>query len=77
MFTTIATMLFESSMVLLGKVAWQAVFERFYTRLVIYGLTEIKTMTTNDVVDDTVQDIINQLKGKKLKVVEDLNQNKG
>jgi hypothetical protein len=67
-------MLLETTKIIIGKVGWSAVFERFYTRLVIYGLNKIKSMTTNDVIDDTVQDIINQLKGKRLKVVDE---NKG
>jgi len=70
MISTLVTMFWEMSIAILGKVAWKAVFERFYTRLVIYGLNKIKSMSTNDVVDDTVQDIINELKGKKLAVID-------
>ncbi len=55
---------------MLGKVTWRVVFERFYTRLLIYSLKKIKNMNTNDVIDDTVQDIIDILKGKRLAIID-------
>jgi len=70
MLSTLVTMIYEMSIAILGRVAWTAVFERFYTRLLIYSLKKIQTMSTNDVVDSTVEDIINSLKGKKLAVVD-------
>ncbi|EOC1765409.1 hypothetical protein [Vibrio fluvialis] len=36
----------------------------------IWGLEKIKTLSTNDVTQETVNDIILSLKGKKLKEVE-------
>jgi len=60
----------ETTLAFISKVAWKAVFERFYTRLVVFGLNKLKAMSTNDVVDDTVQDIIDSLKGKKLAVID-------
>ena len=66
------TMLKEIFLSLIAKVAFKVVLERFSTRLVIYGLEKLKNYSTNEVVDETVQDVINQLKGKGLKVVEDL-----
>jgi len=66
------TLLKETFLSLIAKVAFRAVLERFSTRLVIYGLEKLKVYSTNEVVDETVQDVINQLKGKGLKVVEDL-----
>ena len=54
----------------LGKIAFKIVAERFLTRLIIYSLEKLKDYSTNDVIDDTVQDIINQLRGKKLAVVD-------
>ena len=70
MLSTLVTMIYEMSIAILGKVAWKAVFERFYTRLVLYALNKLKEMNTNDVIDDTIQDIINSLKGKRLKVID-------
>lgn len=71
MTSTILTLIWESTLSMVGKVAWNAVFERFYTRLVIYGLNRIKDMNTNTVVNNTVQDILYSLKGKKLKVIDE------
>jgi len=70
MISTLVTMFWEMSIAIFGKVAWKAVFERFYTRLLIYSLNKIKDMNTNEVVDNTVQDIIDSLKGKKLAVID-------
>jgi ribonuclease HII len=66
------TMLKEIFLSLVAKVAFKTVLERFSTRLVIYGLEKLKGYSTNEVVDETVQDVINQLKGKGLKVVDEL-----
>ncbi|MBY8124436.1 hypothetical protein KW497_10550 [Vibrio fluvialis] len=52
------------------QVAWKVILERFASRLVIWGLEKIKTLSTNDVTQETVNDIILSLKDKKLKEVE-------
>ncbi|EKO3474063.1 hypothetical protein NTH41_002777 [Vibrio fluvialis] len=52
------------------QVAWKVILERFASRLVIWGLEKIKSLSTNDVTQETVSDIILSLKGKKLKEVE-------
>jgi hypothetical protein len=39
--------------------------------LVIFGLKKLESYSTNQVVDATVNDIINSLKGKGLKVIDD------
>jgi hypothetical protein len=72
MVTILFTMLKEVFLALVAKVAFKTVLERFSTRLVIYGLEKLKGYSTNEVVDETVQDVINQLKGKGLKVVDEL-----
>lgn len=61
----------ETFLSLVAKIAFKTVAERFLTRLVIYSLNKLKAYSSNDVVDETVQDIIHSLKGKKLKVVDD------
>ena len=66
------TMLKEIFLSLIVKITFKTVLERFATRLVVYGLDKLKDYSTNDVVDETVDDIINQLKGKKLQVIEKL-----
>jgi hypothetical protein len=60
----------EILMSLLLKVAWRTVVERFITRGVIWGLIKLRDMSTNDVADETLQDIINSLRGKRLHVIE-------
>ena len=61
----------ETFMALIGKIAFRIIFERMFTRLVIFGLKKLAKQTTNEVVEKTVYDIIMSLQGKKLKVVED------
>ena len=72
MTTILFTMLKEIFLSLIAKIAFKTVLERFATRLVVYGLNKLKDYSTNEVVDETVDDIINQLKGKKLQVIEQL-----
>ena len=72
MTTILFTMLKEIFLSLIAKIAFKTVLERFATRLVVYGLKKVKDYSDNDVVDDTTQDIINQLKGKRLKVIDEL-----
>ncbi len=56
---------------ILFQITWKVILERFATRLVIWGLEKIKSLSTNDVTQDTMDDIIMSLKGKKLKEVEE------
>lgn len=51
---------------IIGKVAWTVVLERLLTRVLIGCLKWISTLTTNQVVHDTVKDIVGQLKSKGL-----------
>lgn len=60
----------ETLLAMVAKVAWKAVAERFFTRLVIYGLEKLRDMSSNDVVDQTVTDVIESLKGKRLVVAD-------
>ena len=66
------TALKEIFLSLLAKVAFKAVGERFATRLVVYGLDKIKDYSDNDVVDETVDDIVISLTGKRVKVIDEL-----
>ena len=66
------TMLKEILLSLVAKIAFKTVLERFATRLVVYGLNKLRDYSENEVVDSTVDDVINQLKGKKLQVIEQL-----
>jgi hypothetical protein len=64
-------MIKEMLLSLVGRVAWQAIFERASTRLLIFSLRKLESYSTNSVVRETVNDIINSLKGKGLKVIDD------
>ncbi len=61
--------LFEVLKGLLFQISWAVILERFATRLVVWGLETLKNLTTNDVVQETVDDIIHSLQGKRLKEV--------
>jgi hypothetical protein len=62
----------ETFLSLVGKLAFRVLAERFATRLVIYGLNKLREQSTNEVLEETVQDVLSQLKGKKLKVIDEL-----
>ena len=62
----------ETFMALAGKIAFKAILERAITRVVIKGLEKLASMSTNTVAKDTVQDIVDSLRGKKLKVIDEL-----
>lgn len=49
-----------------GRINWTVVLERLLTRLLVSVLRWIKELSTNDVFDETVDDIISQLKEKRL-----------
>lgn len=51
------------------QVGWSIILERFATRLVVWGLETLKGLSTNDVLQETVDDIINALQGKRLKEI--------
>lgn len=53
-----------------AKIAWKTIAERFFTRVVLYGLRKLESYSDNDVVDDTINDIIKNLEGKRLYVIE-------
>ncbi|MEK2149705.1 hypothetical protein WOC01_00465 [Vibrio parahaemolyticus] len=51
------------------QIGWKIILERFATRLVVWGLETLKGLSTNDVLQETVDDIINALQGKRLKEI--------
>ncbi len=55
---------------LLLRITWQVILERFATRSVIWGLEKLRDLNSNDVVQQTVDDVIQSLKGKRLKEIE-------
>ncbi|QSX32479.1 hypothetical protein JYB87_11955 [Shewanella avicenniae] len=72
MFNILLAVLKETFMALIAKIAFKTILERFFTRLVVYGLKKLRDLNTNEVVDDTLSDIILSLSGKRLKVIEDI-----
>ena len=67
----ILNLLKEVLLAMVFKVAWKVVLERALTRVTITSLRWLAKLTTNTVDDQTVEDIIASLKGKRLKVVDD------
>ena len=61
--------LFEVLKGLFFQISWTIILERFATRLVVWGLETLKGLSTNDVLQDTVDDIIAALQGKRLKEI--------
>ncbi|MCX8761332.1 hypothetical protein R7E47_02060 [Vibrio sp. Vb1026] len=52
------------------QISWKIILERFATRAVVWGLETLKGLTTNDVMQETVDDIIASLQGKRLKEIQ-------
>ncbi|EJP3282806.1 hypothetical protein Q5V21_001776 [Vibrio parahaemolyticus] len=61
--------LFEVLKGMFFQISWTIILERFATRLVVWGLETLKGLSTNDVLQDTVDDIIAALQGKRLKEI--------
>ncbi|YCO01553.1 hypothetical protein ACB087_01260 [Vibrio sp. VNB-15] len=61
--------LWELLTTLIAKITWDVVLERFATRLVVWGLETLKNLSTNDVLQGTVDDILQSLQGKRLKAL--------
>ncbi|MCR9569961.1 hypothetical protein NB524_06315 [Vibrio alginolyticus] len=51
------------------QIGWKIILERFATRLMVWGLETLKGLSTNDVLQETVDDIIAALQGKRLKEI--------
>lgn len=66
------TVLKETFLAIFAKLAFKTIFERFLTRLVVYSLKKLRDMSSNEVVDDTLTDIINSLTGKGLTVIDEI-----
>lgn len=65
------TLIKELFLSIIGKIAFKAILERFFTRMLIYSLEQLKEMSTNTVVDETIDDVIKSLSGKGLVVIEE------
>ena len=70
MFSIVLTMMKEILLSIAGRIAFKSIAERFATRLIIYGLKKLESYPSNDVVKGTADDLIKQLQGKKLAVID-------
>lgn len=61
----------EILLALIAQVSFKAIGERFASRLVIHNLEKLVAYSENDLVDQTAQDLIDSLKGKRLKVFDE------
>ncbi|WP_375750948.1 hypothetical protein [Vibrio sp. HN007] len=52
------------------RITWKVILERFASRAVIWGLEQLRDLSTNDVIQETVDDVIYSLRGKRLKEIE-------
>ena len=68
----ILPLLKEVAMASIGKVSFKVLAERFMSRALVYALNKIKNYSSNELADETVSDVLNMLKGKKLKVIDEL-----
>ncbi len=60
----------ETLLAMIAKIGWRIVAERFLTRLVLWSLEKLAGMSTNQVVRETVADVVASLQGKGLSVID-------
>ena len=51
------------------QIGWKIILERFASRLVVWGLEALRDLSTNGVIQETVDDVIASLQGKRLKEI--------
>ncbi|MCP4823172.1 MAG: hypothetical protein GY892_03555 [Shimia sp.] len=61
--------LFEILKGLFLQITWKVVLERFASRTIVWGLEALRDLSTNDVIQETVDDVIASLQGKRLKEI--------
>ena len=54
-------LLVDAISALIGRIGWKIIVERLITRLVVAGLRKLASMTTNKLMKETVEEIVNQL----------------
>lgn len=70
--TSIAILLGKEILLLIiGRIPWKVITERLFTRILVKSLIRLEKLSTNDVVDNTINDILASLKGKRLIVIEE------
>lgn len=72
MTSILINLLKETFLALVAKIAFKTIFERLLTRVIVSSLRKLKDFSDNDVLDETIDDILAMLKGKRLKVIDEL-----
>ncbi len=54
-------LLVDAISALIGRIGWKIIVERLITRWVVAGLRKLASMTTNKLMKETVEEIVNQL----------------
>lgn len=62
MFGIIGSATVEILKALVFRIAWRAVLERFLSRLAVYSLRKVASMTTNQLAKETAEDVIASLR---------------
>lgn len=60
-------LIWEILQALFAKISWKIVLERFLTRLVVELLKWLRDLSSNQLVNTTLEDILNELRGKGLR----------
>lgn len=60
------TLVLEIVKAIFFRITWRVVLERFLTRVLIEALKRLKTLSSNRIVDETVDSILLQLRGDGL-----------
>lgn len=66
LFKTLLGIVQDSFAAIFSKIAWKVVIERFLTRMTVLTLRWVKGLTSNTLVDSTVDDILAQLRASGL-----------
>tara|TARA_R110002049_G_scaffold309307_2_gene521012 strand:+ start:10722 stop:10997 length:276 start_codon:yes stop_codon:yes gene_type:complete len=59
-------LVWETLKAIIGRITWRVVLERFLTRVLVEALKRLKTLSSNRIVDETVDSILLQLRGDGL-----------
>ncbi len=65
--TTLFKLLWEILQAIMSQITWTVVLERFLTRLLVGTLKWLKELSSNQLVDETIEDILDGLRQKGLR----------
>ncbi len=64
---TLFILLWEILQAIMSQITWTVVLERFLTRLLVGTLKWLKELSSNQLVDETIEDILDGLRQKGLR----------